>query len=736
MKPFIRSRYRALPGSTLGLAIAAVISAPVYGQSTTDETIRNLPSIDVQEILPSEVRFAPGAASILTDEEIDTYRPYTLHDALDFVPGVRTIDDDVYGRRSGIGIRGAPSRRSRKTLLMEDGTPINASTYLDPSAHYTPPMERLERVDVLKGNGMILHGPLNNHGIINFRNKQPTLEPETTIEVGVGNQNANKRHVMHTRTEGDVGMVFAYTGFNGDGSFDVEEFQYDDFFTSFDWDINSRHSLGASFTYFRERSDYDESNLTPIEFALAPRKKLGRFGQEFNQINVDYFKWDLTHDFQMTDNLSMSTKFFATDLDRPRYTVDPEDIEVGALPDFVYDDPADQFIAGDQGIMVSRDRHYRTFGIENRMELANIEALGLDHTFQWGVRFERHFLDDKRHEGAQGQVIDRDNTGALQRNEQYQASAFSVFFQDAMNYGDWTVTPGLRAEYYSQRKTRTFPEFDPEESGSEYRTILLPGISALYDGFEDTQVYASVQRGYSPAAARTADGFPLRPETGINSQLGFRTNVLQGVTAEAAVFYNDLRNTIVNTPITIDGQDLVINSGDSIAYGVDLGLRFDSAAYTGSAYNWFAQLAYNYTRAEFDSGEIDGNRVPEIPEHVGSFTLGLEHTDGWHVSGTISHFGSFFTDVANTGGFVLADEDGEPVGPGDTLEIREPAVLGEVPSHTLFSARASYELPGARNTTLWIQGRNLTNKLYITDSANGLRPGAERTYIAGVTVKF
>ncbi|MEX2352586.1 MAG: TonB-dependent receptor, partial [Gammaproteobacteria bacterium] len=708
--------------------------SPVYAQGTTESTISTLPSIDVREILPSEVRYAPGAASILTAEEIDTFRPFTLHDAFDMVPGVRTIDDDVLGRRSGIAIRGANPRRSRKTLLLEDGTPINASTYLDSSAHYTPPMERLERIDVLKGNGQILHGPLNNHGIINFRNKQPTLTPETTLEVGVGNLNTNKRHIMHTRTEGDVGLVFAYTGMNSDGSFDTEDFQFDDFYTSADWDINSRHDLGVSFTHFRERSNYDESNLTPVEFAAAPRRKLGRFGQEFHTIAVDYFKVDVKHDFQITDDLSMSNKLFYTDLDRPRFTVDPEEIEVGALPNFVYDDPATQFIAGQQGEMVSRDRHYQTMGVESRMQLTNIQALGLDHTFQWGARFERHFLDDSRAAGAPGQVISKDFRGITTRIEAYQASAFSVFAQDAMQFGDWTVTPGVRAEYFTQNKVRKFPGNNPKEA--DHNSVLLPGISFLYEGFQDSQVFASVQRGYSPAIARTAAGFPLIPETGINSQIGLRSDIIKGVNFEVAGFYNMLKNTIVQLPVTIAGQNLVINSGDSTSYGVDIGLRFDSAAYTGSAYNWFAQVAYNYTNAEFDGGPLDGNRVPEIAENVGSLTLGLEHNSGWHLSTTFSHFGDFFTDPANTENLVLADEDLEPVGPGDTLEIREPAVLGRVASHTLISARGSYTMPSMPNLTLWAQGRNLTNRLYVTDHANGLRPGAERTFIAGATLKF
>ena len=134
----------------------------------------SLPTIYVRDVMPSDAARTPGAAVRLTSEQIEALRPYSMHDALDFVSGVRTIDDDVLGRRSGIGVRAAPPRRSRKTLLLEDGAPINASTYLDSSAHYTPPLERLEALDVLKAAGQIVHGPLNNHGIVNSRTTQAT----------------------------------------------------------------------------------------------------------------------------------------------------------------------------------------------------------------------------------------------------------------------------------------------------------------------------------------------------------------------------------------------------------------------------------------------------------------------------------------------------------------------------------------------------------------------------------
>lgn len=218
LSPTLRQRSASM---FMGCISVAVVT-PVWAQSATDETIRALPSISVEEVVPDEIRNAPGAVGMLTADEIEEFRPYTLHDAFDFIPGVRTIDDDVLGRRSGIGIRGAPTRRSRKTLLMEDGTPINASTYLDQSGHYTPPMQRLERVDVMKGAGQIVHGPLNNHGVVNFRNKQPTRVPTTNIELSGGSEDTLNGHVMHRRTEGPVGMVFSYTGFSADGVFDTE----------------------------------------------------------------------------------------------------------------------------------------------------------------------------------------------------------------------------------------------------------------------------------------------------------------------------------------------------------------------------------------------------------------------------------------------------------------------------------------------------------------------------------
>jgi Fe(3+) dicitrate transport protein len=76
------------------------------------------------------------------------------------VPGVHVVDEDALGVNLNIGARGLDPRRSSRTLLLEDGMPIHLAPYSDPSAHYHPPSERVERLEVLKGSGQVVHGPL------------------------------------------------------------------------------------------------------------------------------------------------------------------------------------------------------------------------------------------------------------------------------------------------------------------------------------------------------------------------------------------------------------------------------------------------------------------------------------------------------------------------------------------------------------------------------------------------
>lgn len=731
---------RCRPGS---VAIGVVgVSSVLLSLAVLPAHAEAIPVIDVRGILPDAIDATPGAATSLRREDMEALRAYTLHDLLDAVPGVRTIDDDPLGRRSAIGVRGASPRRSRKTLLLEDGVPINLSAYIDPSAHYTPPMDRLEAVDVLRGAGQILNGPLNNHGIINFRNRIPGAEPTTLFGISAGSMGTIKRHVSHDRTEGDVGMMLAYSGTNADGVFDTEHFQYDDFFLRIDWLLQEGQQFSFSVTHHRERSDYDESNLTPQEYAVAPGRKRDRFGQKYNSFALNYTKLMAVHDIELSERLSLATRVFLNDADRPRFTADPGNIHVGALPAIEFASGSGVFVPDVKGVMVSRDRHYRTGGVDSRMTLQSTLAGPVTHTWQWGLRLEKHALNDMRSTGAEGELLNINNRGPKTRDIEYGAEAASVFLQDVIELGNWQITPGLRAEYYTQSKERRAIANDPGPHArrvSDHNALLLPGISFLYSGRENTQWFANLARGYTPAPARTAAEFPLRPETGVNSQVGIRRHVTQAMTFEAALFYNRISNTIIQLPFSVDAMSLVLNSADSVARGIDLVLSLESDPLHGSAYQAFADLAYNHTVAEFAEDHqgvrIRGNRVPEVADHVGSLTVGLRHVSGWQASVSWSGSSGFFTDPLNSRGYTLTDSARQPLSYGDVMSIREPYVIGRVPGYGLLSARVNYPVPGS-DATLWLQGRNLGGKTYVSDLENGIRPGAPRTVNIGIDVSL
>ncbi len=705
-------------------------------------TAESLPVIDVYGIVPSSISDTPGAAAVLNRDDMDAVRAYTLHDLLDTVAGLRTIDDDALGRRAAIGVRGAPPRRSRKTLLLEDGVPINLSAYIDPSAHYTPPMERLAGVDVLKGAGQILHGPLNNHGIVNFRNRQATESPETSLGLAAGSLSTVKRHITHSRTAGSVGMVLAYSATSADGTFDVESTRFDDFYASGEWQPDQHQSLGFSLTHHRERSRYDESNLTPAEFVVAPDRKQGRFGQEYNSFGLNYTKITATYGLDLGDRLSLVTRAFVTDADRPRFTADPGNVIVGALPQIEFVSGAGVFVPGQSGVMVSRDRHYRTRGVDSRVLLDSAGNGPVRHSWQFGLRAEQHALNDMRSAGEVGERLHVNNRGPKTRDVEYRAEAVSVFVEDVISTGDWQITPGLRAEYYTQSKQRLAIEADPGPHApleSDRNVLLLPGISLLYQGQENAQWFANLARGYTPAPARTAATFPLRPETGINSQLGVRHQVSERTSIEGAMFYNRISNTIVQLPFSVDGMSLLLNSADSSSMGVDLDVSWRSAPLGDHGTRVFSRLAYSHTRAvftgDFEGAPLQDNRVPEVSDHVGSLTAGLSNPAGWQASVTLSQVGGFYTDPLNTRDIVLTNSARQTLGESDTMSLREPYVLGRVPGYHLLSARINYALPHA-GATVWLQGRNLTGRQYLSDLENGMRPGASRSIMVGLELQL
>ena len=66
-----------------------------------------------------------------------------------------------------IGYRGYDPHRTQYFQVLEDGVPIHADMFGYPEAYYTPPLDAVERIEIIRGGAALMYGP-QPAGAINF----------------------------------------------------------------------------------------------------------------------------------------------------------------------------------------------------------------------------------------------------------------------------------------------------------------------------------------------------------------------------------------------------------------------------------------------------------------------------------------------------------------------------------------------------------------------------------------
>ena len=104
-------------------------------------------NVQIQELLilgtKAEKQKLAGSGIRIDAESIEKHAYSDLNQIISMSPGVYVREEDGYGLRPNIGIRGATSDRSSKITLMEDGVLIAPAPYAAPAAYYVTNASRL-----------------------------------------------------------------------------------------------------------------------------------------------------------------------------------------------------------------------------------------------------------------------------------------------------------------------------------------------------------------------------------------------------------------------------------------------------------------------------------------------------------------------------------------------------------------------------------------------------------------
>jgi Fe(3+) dicitrate transport protein len=97
---------------------------------TAGALTENIEVVSTQLIGTAEdLQRLPGSASVIDRQTLETSRVFNFGEALRKAPGVYVREEEGFGLRPSIGLRGLDPNRSAKVLLLEDGVPLGHAPF-------------------------------------------------------------------------------------------------------------------------------------------------------------------------------------------------------------------------------------------------------------------------------------------------------------------------------------------------------------------------------------------------------------------------------------------------------------------------------------------------------------------------------------------------------------------------------------------------------------------------------
>jgi Fe(3+) dicitrate transport protein len=378
-----------------------------------------------------------------------------------------------------------------------------------------------------------------------------------------------------------------------------------------------------------------------------------------------------------------------------------------------------------------RLRQYWTAGLEPRVQV-NYEMFGVENVTDAGLRYhqEHQFRVQANGDTPDARKPGTGRNAGIKEDSDRDVTAWSGFVQNRFDLGRWTVTPGLRFEHVDYVRKDNLLDTRGTATVDEW----IPGIGATFEPVAGTTVFAGVHRGFSPPGVAdiiTPQGgtVDLEPEYSWNYELGVRSDVRDGLYAEATLFRLDFENQIVPASVAGGVGAGLTSAGETLQEGLEVAGNVESTGFADWPVDVFGRLSWTWLwTAEyvgeryssipgFTSVSVTGNRLPYTPEQLLAATLGVRAKFGLSVELEGVYTSSAFTDDLNT------------------VEITPNGQRGEMPGYTVWNLSANYPLP-AWSMNLFFTVKNLTDDLYIVDMSRGLVPGMPRLVQGGFEVRF
>lgn len=693
-----------------------------------------------------EARNRTGSAYFLSTEELQKHNYIDPLRALSQVPGVNFYEEDGFGLRPNISLRGTSPERSSKITLMEDGVLIAPAPYSAPAAYYFPNVARMQAVEVLKGSSQVQYGPFTTGGAINFISSAIPQDFSADLRATYGSFNTSNLYAKVGNSHTNFGYMVEYQNLASDGFKNLDNggdtgFKKDDLVAKFRLNTGPEaklhQALEFKFQYSDETSDETYLGLTQADFDRDPFRRYA--ASQVDVMDAEHLQLMATHTLSFNDYSRITTTAYQNNFKRNWYKLDKVRGEEGniGIADLL-DNPANypnafSIVRGgiseaDALSVKNNNREYTSRGIQTKFD-HHWAGENVFHDIEIGLRY--HFDEEDRFQWVDAYQMN-DGTMALttagtpgtDANRISDARAFAAHALYKLKYQKWTFTPGVRyenitlsrADYGKDDVNRTGTELSERENKID---VFIPGIGFSYKANRDFQVFGGVHKGFSPPGNSTGE----QPEESLNIEAGSRFNV-GGLHAEITGFYNDYSNLLGSDLAATGGTGSLeqFNAGEVLVKGIEFLANYDLMYNTGSRLSLPLSFAYTYTDTEFKSsfdsavgiwGVVSaGDEMPYIPNHQFHASIGME-------------LGKF-----------EADLNGRYMGEFRTMAGSGSITAGErVESYFVMDLAAKYHLN--QNLSFTANAINILDNEYVVSRVpSGLRPGHPFGIYAGLQARF
>ena len=609
------------------LLLFVVSTTAIFGQIKNDTIALSAVTLKGSPI-KNLLQNTAASVSVITAADINKSDGIILTSVLNKIPGLTMQQGALNTNR--ITIRGIGARAQYGTNKIKayfDGIPLTTGegeTTID-----AIDLASIEKIEIIKGPNSTSFGSGLGGVIQLFTRETPLLASFGKATVTFGSFGLLQQRLSAGYDDSKTNIFSSYTDLQTDG------FRANSSYNRKSLNLHGKQKMGSNgilsfLGTFTRLKAFIPSSINETDLKNSPEKAASTWAAAQGYESYDQSLFGLGYDHRFSEKWSMQTSVFSNFKDayepRPFDILKDKTSSVGFRSNVNYKD--------------------QVFSLP--FELSFGSEL-LTENYKYSL-----FKNGYQSQPGQGS-IQGDEFSAINQNRNYS----NYFLQMEL----W-ISAKLHLETGVALNTTKYSledVFYTNSSGQKtpftFGKVCSPRVGLSYKVSPVKNIFTSVSKGFSvPSVAETLTpegriNTDLKPEIGVNYELGFKGNWLRNKVYTEVTFYTTQINNLLVARRTANDQYVGINAGSSSHSGLEFLVNYALLALPQLQITPYFSGAVNaFKFKEFLDGDADysGNQLTGVPENQFNFGVDLNTKNGFTVNTSFRTMGAIPLNDSNT----------------------------------------------------------------------------------------